>query len=247
VLDPVSAEHYTEKHDHFVELVHRSADGALKSLRLSGNLRNDGAGDWQALLMGGDVANSYTGTATATGAASLTATGTPWTAHQWKHHAVYAAGNVMAQILDNTTGGLTLDQWYTPGATIGGAAASPPSGTCVFTIGPGLPLRFLALSNDAGAPATTDTALASEITSNGLGRAEGTFAHVAVSGGTTSTVTSLYTLAHLFTATGAQSSQKAALFYSIVAATGAAMFENTYAAVSMISGDTLLPTWSISV
>lgn len=274
VLDKQSAEHYVGKHNHFVEIVHRRgpaskalhnlllrkdfspdqraeaeaavATDPLVSLRLSGNLRNNGAGDWQALAMGGDVNNSYTGTATASSATSLTATGTPWTVNQWTHHVVWAAGNVFGFVLSNTSSVLTVDRWYTPGNSIGGGAPAAPAATAVFTIGGTAPIRFIALSNDATAPATTDAAVAGEITANGLGRAEGTFAHTAVSGGTTTTVTSTWTLAKLFTATGAQSAQKAAAFYSAVASTGVAMFENTFASVSMIATDTVNVTWTIN-
>lgn len=254
VLDQASAEHYQNKHDHFVELVHKGGDGTLKSLRLSGNLRNNKAGDWQAIAMGGDVAFGDNGTASASAATSLTDGAKSWTVNAWAHHIVAVGPNasgtgstVFGVVLSNTSTVLTVDQWYTAASTIGGAAGTTPNATSKYQIlGGGMPLRFLALSNDAGAPGTTDTSLASEITSNGLGRAEGTFAHTAVAGGTTTTVTSTYTLAKTFTATGSQSAQKASVFYSVVASTGAPMFENTFSSVSMINGDTLAVTWTVN-
>lgn len=254
VMDPESAEHYQNKHDHFVEVLHHRGD-ELVSARLSGNLRNNKAGDWQALVMGGDVNNSYTGTATASGATSLTATGTPWSSNQWAHHSVYtgpnssgAGSNVIGQVLSNTSSVLTVDQWYTPGNGPSGSAGTTPNSTATFIIGSNaFGLRVLALSTDSGAPATTDTSLTGELSTNGLGRAFGVFAHSAVSGGTSSTVTTVYTLANTFTASGTTSSiQKCALFYSIVAATGTAFFENTFSSVNVISGDTLAVTWTIN-
>lgn len=57
--------------------------------------------------------------------------------------------------------------------------------------------QWIALSTSSTAPSVSDTALASEITTNGLGRAQGTFAH------TSGTAT--YTVSYTFTATGIQS------------------------------------------
>jgi len=255
VMDEESAHHYSQLHDHFVEIAHRDSEGKLKSVRLSGNLRNDKGGDWQAITMGGDVAFGDTGTASASSATTLTDSGKSWTTNAWAHHIVAVGPNasgtgstVFAPVLSNTGTVLTVDQWYTAAATIGGAAGTTPNATGKYQIlGGGMPLRFIALSNDSGAPAATDTALASEITSNGLGRAEATYAHTAVSGGTSSTVSSVYTLAKTFTATGTQSAQKAAVFYSVVASTGTPMFENTFTSVSMINGDTVAVTWTITV
>ena len=95
---------------------------------------------------------------------------------------------------------------------------------------------YIALSNDAGSPNATDTAVASEITSNGLARALGTASH-------TTNATS-YTLAYTFTATGTQSAQKAGILNAT--SSGTLCFENTFTQVSMVSGDTLAVTWTIN-
>ena len=95
---------------------------------------------------------------------------------------------------------------------------------------------YIALSNDSGTPAATDTSVASEITTNGLARANGTATH-------TSNATS-YTVAYTFTATGTQSAQKAGLLNA--ASSGTLCFENTFTQVSMASGDTLTVTWTIN-
>jgi len=95
---------------------------------------------------------------------------------------------------------------------------------------------YLALSNDSGAPAATDTALASEITTNGLARATATASH-------TANATS-YTLSNTFTATGTQSAQKAGLLNA--ASAGTLCFENTFTQVMLSGGDTLTVTWTIN-
>jgi hypothetical protein len=95
---------------------------------------------------------------------------------------------------------------------------------------------YIALSNDSGSPAATDTAVASEITANGLARANGTASH-------TTNATS-YTVAYTFTATGTQSAQKAGLLNA--ASSGTLCFENTFTQVSLASGDTLAISWTIN-
>ncbi len=95
---------------------------------------------------------------------------------------------------------------------------------------------YIALSNDSGAPAATDTAVASEITTNGLARIAAAVSH-------TANATS-YTLANTFTATGTQSAQKAGLLNA--ASAGTLCFENTFTQVTLASGDTLTVTWTIN-
>jgi hypothetical protein len=95
---------------------------------------------------------------------------------------------------------------------------------------------YIALSNDSAAPSATDTALAAEITTNGLARANTTPAH---SGNTSS-----YTLTYTFTATGTQSAQKAGLFNA--SSSGTLCFENAFSAVAMNSGDTLQVVWTLN-
>jgi hypothetical protein len=95
---------------------------------------------------------------------------------------------------------------------------------------------YIALSNDSGTPAATDTAVASEITANGLARASATPAH-------TTNATS-YTLSYTFTATGTQSAQKAGMLNA--SSGGTLCFENTFSAVAMNSGDTLQVVWTVN-
>jgi len=97
--------------------------------------------------------------------------------------------------------------------------------------------NYIAVSNDATAPAATDTTLASEIAANGLSRAQGTYAHT--------NGTSSYTIQKVFSATGTQASQKTALFNASSA--GTMCFENTYTQVTVNNGDTLTVTWTVNI
>jgi hypothetical protein len=104
--------------------------------------------------------------------------------------------------------------------------------------------NYIALTNDATAPAAGDCAagsaactLTSEITTNGLARVIATYAH---SNGTAS-----YTLTNTFTATGSQSAQKAAVFNA--ASSGTMVFEALFTAVSLVTSDTVTITWTISI
>lgn len=98
--------------------------------------------------------------------------------------------------------------------------------------------NYIALSSDATAPAATDTSLTGEITSGGLERAQGTYAHTAG--------TNTYTVTHTFTATASHTDvQKSGLF---TAATGGVMMaENTFSAVNLLSGDQLQIEWTITI
>lgn len=98
---------------------------------------------------------------------------------------------------------------------------------------------FIALTTDTGAPAAGDTALASEITTGGLARADATTkSHT---GGTNST-----TIQHTFTASATHTAvQKSGLFN---ASSGVTLsHENTFTAVTLQSSDTLQVTWTTTL
>ncbi|MGH9878456.1 MAG: hypothetical protein ACRD5H_12535, partial [Nitrososphaerales archaeon] len=98
--------------------------------------------------------------------------------------------------------------------------------------------NYIALSSDSTAPAATDTSLAGEISGNGLDRAQGTYSHTPG--------TDTYTVQRAFTATGAVSNiQKTGLFTAPFG--GTMMAENTFSSVSLISGDQLTVTWTITI
>lgn len=97
--------------------------------------------------------------------------------------------------------------------------------------------NYIALTNTAITPAAGDTTLAGEITLNGLGRAQGAYAHT--------NGQSTFTITKTFTATGAQSAQAAGLFTASSA--GTMMAENTFTAVSLATNDQLTITWTITL
>jgi uncharacterized membrane protein len=98
--------------------------------------------------------------------------------------------------------------------------------------------NFIALSSNTAAPAAGDTTLTGEITTGGLARAQGTYAHT--------TGTSTYTVTNTFTATASHTAvQKAGLFTASTA--GTMMAENTFTSVSLASGDQLTITWTITL
>lgn len=98
-------------------------------------------------------------------------------------------------------------------------------------------LNFIGLSNDTLTETTASTVLSNEITLNGLTRAAGTYAHT---GGTNTT-----TVSRVFTATGTQSAQKAALFTAVSA--GTMNHALAFTQRNLISGDTLTVTFTITL
>lgn len=261
ILDLSSFQHGYQKHDHAVQIEVRSHDGekpedmsdeewhskgTLKAIRRSGNLRTDTGGDWQAAAMG-NAASGLSGTGT-TAPTSTTITldgvGAPGSTSAYNGQIVICGG-VFGICLSNTNVSspvVTIDGWH-PLNNPAGTGSTPSAG--LWEIVPGqAPAMWIALSNDATAPATTDTSLASEITTNGLARALAAYAHTAVSGGTTTTVTSTYTLSKTFSATGTQSAQKAGVFNA--SSSGKMALENTFTSVSCVNGDTVAVTWTIN-
>jgi hypothetical protein len=108
--------------------------------------------------------------------------------------------------------------------------------------------NFIALTNDATAPAAGDCAagsaactLTSEITTNGLARVQATYAHS--NGNFDPHQGSNYTLTNIFTATGDQWAQKSAVFNA--ASSGTMVYEAMFPPVSLIAGETVTISWSI--
>lgn len=147
--------------------------------------------DVQADALGGGVAGA-TGAATATAVTSLTNTGATWTVNAFIGRVVFA-GAVYGVILSNTATVLTIDKWYDP-TNPGGAAAATPAATATYVISQAqAPANWIALSNNATAPAATDTTLAGELNAagGGLNRALATYGHT--TGATTYTLTKTFT------------------------------------------------------
>jgi hypothetical protein len=100
--------------------------------------------------------------------------------------------------------------------------------------------RYIALTEDSGAPAAGDTTLTSELAVEGLSRALGTYAHT---GGATS-----YTISNTFTKSGgsARTINKMALFNA--ASTGTMPFESAMPSPpTLVSGDTLAVTVTVNI
>jgi hypothetical protein len=101
--------------------------------------------------------------------------------------------------------------------------------------------RFIALSTDSTAPAYTDTACPSEITTGGLARAEGTVSVTAgpANGDETVRVSKTFTATTSFTGV-----QKACLF---TAATGGTLYAvATFSPVNLAANDQLTINWDFS-
>lgn len=98
-------------------------------------------------------------------------------------------------------------------------------------------LNWIALSDDALTENAASTTLSTEIVANGLARAQGVVAHT---GGTTTT-----TIAHTFTATGAQACKKAALFTLVSAGTMNHALAFTERTLQL--NDTILITFTITL
>lgn len=98
-------------------------------------------------------------------------------------------------------------------------------------------LCYIGLSNDTLTETSASTTLSNEITTNGLGRAIGTYAHTA---GTNTT-----TISKVFTATGSVSAQKAALFTA--SSSGTMNHALSFTQRTLASGDTLSVTFTITL
>lgn len=204
------------------------------------NLKTNTGMDWLHTTMGGGTAIQGS-PATATSATSFTATGTPWSSNALTGWRVVfpvtglTTAPVYGNILSNTTSVAQVDQWYTAADAQGGTPAS----TNAFIILPGQgPARFIGLTNDATAAGTADSSLTSEITANGLNRALATFAHSALA--------TTYTLTKTWTATGAQSAQKAGNFTGGYGASGGGIMvaETAFTAATLATNDSLQLTWT---
>ena len=84
---------------------------------------------------------------------------------------------------------------------------------------------------------TASTTLSNEITLNGLGRAQGAYAHTAS--------TNTTTITEVFTATGTQSAQKAALFTAVSA--GTMNHALAFTQRNLVNTDTLTVTFTITL
>lgn len=222
------------------DLITRRLKGLSKTKVNTGN-------DKLATALANGVTAGYTGTATATSATTLTATGTPWSVNAHAGRFVVATGNVYGVIISNTSSVLTIDKWYAP-ATPTGAAASTPSSTAVFVIMTGnAPVFYMALTATATAPSATDTVLTGEITtaSGGLIRQAAAYAHT--------TGASTYTLTGTYTVNGSDSIPvtiaQMGTFDTLTGATGILLHRTLLSATATLSaiGDSLTVTETVTM
>ena len=223
-------------------------DNSIELLGETQNLLTNIGRDVFAAWNGGGIPAGGSGTpATACGATSITATGTPWTASNlatpqlglagFRVYASVTGGGtapVYGNIISNTTSVATIDKWWN--ATDGTGAT--PANTNGFIIGAGgiASVRFMALTANSSAASASDTTLASEITTNGCQRVLAAYAHT--QGAAT------YTISNTFTASGTQTVAKLGIFSALSSAGADPMFfEDLFGtSASLISGDTVAVT-----
>lgn len=195
---------------------------------------------------------------TGVGATSITGTGSVWTASNLgtpqigcATFRVYAAPHtttnpvVWGNVISNTTNVLTIDQWWKAAAVSGNppiTGTTPTSGDA-FVLSPGGmgAIQFMALSTNASAASASDTTLASEVTTNGGGRALATYAHTQGS--------SSLTLAVTFNFTGAVVAvHKAGLFCTLSSAGADPIIFSTVlnSDFTAANSDTAACTWSLN-
>ena len=243
----------------FLTEVHDSRGGLKYESGFRHNLTTDSASgytnrrDWQAKAMGrADIDSDFAGTATASSASSLTNSGATFpTSGQALAGQIVACGpnssgtgsTVFGVIISNTATVLTVDQWYNPGTL---AAGTTPNSTATYQILPGqMPACYLAVTEDTGAPAATDTYLQDELTADGFSRAIGTWAHTAAA--------TTYTLQNVFTASGTRTIEKEAVFGAQYGTAntndgGVMPFESLEPnPPTLVSGDTLTQTVTVTI
>lgn len=211
-------------------------------LGLSPNLRTTVGLDWEAAILGGAAGTTSGTPATNSGATSLTATGSPWTTGAWKGYRVYVDNGtgapVYGNITANTANVLTVDQWWNANDTLG----TTPGTTAAFGITPGQgSARFVGLTTSSTTPLASDTVLAAELATGGLGRALGTYAHTA--GATYYTLSKIFT----YTSSGSLTVNKAGTFTA--ASNGILVFETqlTTTATVSVPNDQITFTWTVNI
>lgn len=219
-------------------------DGTVEDLGVSVNLLTTVGRDLWAAAFG--QAAPKDGALTASSATSATPSGGGLTTDQFKGWRIYCpvtgltTAPVYGNIGTNSTTVVTVDGWWVGTAdTMTGAT---PASTNGYIILPACEARFMGLTTDTAAAAAGDTVLATELTTNGLGRAKATYAHT---GGAAT-----YTLTNSFSVSGGpQTVHKGGLFTAANTTAGGVMVFETVANADAIvtSGDTLNATWTVTM
>jgi hypothetical protein len=223
------------------------ADGSIEDLGISHNLfttANNGGRDITSAAMGGRVGFGVSGTiATATSATSLTATATPFVASAHIGQIVVAEEGtnapVHATITANTNALLTVDAWRNGDDSAG----STPGATANYHIVAGnAAIRYMAITENAGAANAADTALTGELTTGGCSRALATYAHTL--GAATLTLSKAFSVTATFPAI-----HKMGLFQGSLAGEASLLAIETVlnADANVLNGDTLTITDTITL
>lgn len=221
-------------------------DGSWTDSGVSENVMttaNDGGRDQVAAMLGGKLGFGVSGTiATASSSTSLTATSTPFVASAYIGQIVVAEEStnapVHATIISNTTSVLTVDAWRNGDDSAG---TTPGSTANYHIIAGNAPARYIALTENASAASASSTSLTGELTTGGMGRALGTYAHTL--GASTLTLTKSFSVTSTFPAI-----HRAGLFQVSTASSAILSFETVLNAdASVVNGDTLAVTWTITI
>ena len=206
--------------------------------------------DFQSKAMGMGPSFAFataTGAATASTATTLTHSGATFTtagqglAGQIVVCWISTTVMVYGVIVSNTGTALTVDQWYSATST-SGAAGTTPAATAPYIIIPGqFPACWMAVTQNATAPAASDTTLTAELATADWLRAVGTYAHTAAA--------TTYTLVHLWTSTTTVTINKGAIFGAANVTGGGVMpFESAVPSPpTLVSGDTLTITETVTI
>jgi hypothetical protein len=221
-------------------------EGTIEDLPPSYNITttaNNGGRDMAAAMLAGQAGFGITSTiATNCTATVLTATATPFVASAYIGQIVVAEETtnapVWGMIISNTNAALTIDGWHYGDGTAG----TTPATTCNYNILPGAaPYRYMALTENSGAASAATTTLTGEITTGQCGRALATYAHTLGTG--TTTLIKSFAVTATFPAI-----HKIGLFQSATASGALCGFEVVLNAdASVVSGDTLQVTWTLTV
>lgn len=217
-------------------------DGSFDDLGVAYNLITTVGRDFLDAAYGNGVTKD--GALTASSSTSATPSGGGMTVDAFKGHRVICpvtgltTAPVYGNIGTNSSTVLTVDGWWV--GTSDTMTGTTPSSTAGYIIVPSAESRFMGLTADAGAAAAGDTTLASEQTSNGLGRAKATYAKGA---------TGVYTLQNSFSVTGSVTVHKGALFTAANTTAGGVMvFEAVLNADAVVvNGDTLQVTATVTL
>jgi hypothetical protein len=216
--------------------------GTYTDLGWATNLITTAGMDWLHNAMGGKLGLGVI--ATAATAVSTTAVSTSagvFTASAHVGQRVIAENGtdapVWANIGANGTASLTIDSWHYGADTVG----ATPAAAANIMIMPGMgPARYMALTTDTTAPATSHTALqGTEINASGISRALCVYAH------TPGAVT--YTQYKIWTSSGTHTDiHTAGLFTCETLAAAGTMAAETFlnAHATLADTDTLAVTWT---